>query len=692
MANIPPPPLGFQIVGQGASIPPPAGFTIVPTAIDRHRGAPASVRQAVGSARLPQDRLATLRKFYPDAQPHEDDNFIFTDPETGRSTLYNPPGFDAGDVASVSGEAAEMAGGVIGGALAVPAAVAGAVPTAGASLLSVPAGVGLGAAGARELHDLAAAQLGGTVDTRGVPARAADAAVTAGVNAVGHRVGELVERGVRAAVAPVRRAFPGLTSGQQALDDAALLGTEQTAGMVTGNRALQSMENAMANTPGGAGVMQAAAERAMSDLDAAAGRIAQGFRGHGQVQSAQGAGQRLREGARAAGERFATRREQLDDALMTEIGANQVVPVRNVGALEAELTRYLNQAFNSRNPEFRGALEELRSVLADAGMLQATPNGNVVQLGAANGGLPFEVLRSIRTRIGRDLERPDISGYTPSTEAAMRRVYGALSEDIRAAAHARGPRAQQLLAAHDRYVRFNRNVNLPALQRIEDAGTDEQAFNLAMTAARDGGTTLTRLRRSLRPEEWDVVASSVLAKMGRATPGQQTASTVGEAADDFSASTFLTNWSKLAPEAKQALFGGNRYRDLMPELDALVRQSARVRDAAKMANPSGTARNTIAALTVLGAGGQLLGGDVQGAGVTVGGAILAPRAVARLLTSPGFVRWLGDTTVAVANRPAAWGPRLGQLVAVAKAEPEIREEVYQYLDALRSVDSGSQLQ
>src|SRR5689334_20367663 len=53
-------------------------------ALDRKTGAPVSVRGAVGAAQTDEDRLATLRKFYPDAQPYQDptagDNFVYTNP------------------------------------------------------------------------------------------------------------------------------------------------------------------------------------------------------------------------------------------------------------------------------------------------------------------------------------------------------------------------------------------------------------------------------------------------------------------------------------------------------------------------------------------------------------------------------------------------------------------------------------
>ena len=56
--------------------------------VNRRTGAPPYVREAVGSAPA-QDRLATLRRFYPDAQPEGSDNFVYTDPKSGDRVLYN---------------------------------------------------------------------------------------------------------------------------------------------------------------------------------------------------------------------------------------------------------------------------------------------------------------------------------------------------------------------------------------------------------------------------------------------------------------------------------------------------------------------------------------------------------------------------------------------------------------------------
>jgi hypothetical protein len=93
--------------------------------IDRVTGALADERNVVGSARNPGDKLATARQYYPDAQPYGDDNILFMNPRTGRPTLFNPPGLDVGDVASVTGEISEVMGGIAGGIAGLPAGPVG---------------------------------------------------------------------------------------------------------------------------------------------------------------------------------------------------------------------------------------------------------------------------------------------------------------------------------------------------------------------------------------------------------------------------------------------------------------------------------------------------------------------------------------------------------------------------------------
>lgn len=632
-----------------------------PKRIDQ-RGAPVRVRVAVGNARTPEDRLSTLRRYYPDAEPYGDDNFTFTDPQTKRQTIYNPEGMDFGDIPSIGPEIAEMVGGTAG----ATAAIASAPASAGASLLTVPAAAGVGAAGAREMYDVATKAMIGTDDTRGPVTRLADTAVTGGANAIGTRVGDLVSKGAKAVVGmlPGRGGTPSTAAA-----DFANAGVDPSAGAVTGNRGMQMVEKGLSNTPGGARVMQDQGQAQLDQLRAEAERIARQIGPGGTTQEV---GAVIREGAERAAQRFATRREGLDDAVANLIGRDTPVPVPNVNAAIARLEAAIAAAPATRRPQLQSALDELTAVQSDA----------------AQGGIPFQALREARTSLGRALDDPDVSGYSPRAMAALRQAYGHISDDIFAAARQAGPDAERALAVHDRYTRFNRNVNLPALQKIADKDLDEEAFKYAMSGAKDGGSRLFALRRNLNPDEWDVVSSSVFSKLGRSKPAHQGATDMAAEGDSFSVNTFLTNWNALSPEARRALFAGTRYQGLNPEINGLVRVVERLKDADKMANPSGTARNLLIGMGVATAGGQAVEGDPQGAALTLAGGVLAPHFAAKLITSPRFVNWLTGAVNATARQPETAGAQLGRLAAIAKAEPELREAIYGYLDAMRGAPSA----
>ena len=93
--------------------------------IDDTTGAPLPARLAVGGAEG-EDRAATLRNLgYKDVEETAS-GLMFRDPNTNRLTLYNPPGFDLGDIVSITPEVAEATGAIGGAVVAAPPAVAAA--------------------------------------------------------------------------------------------------------------------------------------------------------------------------------------------------------------------------------------------------------------------------------------------------------------------------------------------------------------------------------------------------------------------------------------------------------------------------------------------------------------------------------------------------------------------------------------
>ncbi|TWT11719.1 hypothetical protein [Reyranella sp. CPCC 100927] len=636
-----------------------------PDRIDKRTGAPGEVRMRVGAAPTPQDRLSTLRKTYPDAEPYGDDNFVFRGPG-GRPTLYNPKGLDWGDLASLLPEYGEFAGGTLGGMAATLPGVLGAVPSFGASLATIPAGIGLGAAAGRYGTELAAHYLMGTDDTRNIGQRMADTAITAGTNAIGARVGEMVGPAVRGAIGPVQSALMG-QSGRQVADDFASTGVRQTAGALTGNRAWQLAEKGLAATPGGARVMQDVAKMQWDDIARAAGNITKDI---GTATTPQKAGSVIRTGAKKAADRFKETQDLFYKIADHYAGDKaKIVPVVTRDLADT-MRSELAKAPVSRRGALQGAIDRTQGVLYDA--LDTRIN--------------METWRKIRTDLGRDVDEPLLAGSTGSQNENLKRLYGAMTDDMRAAAATAGPDAKRALDIADRYTRFNMNINVPLLKKITDMGADEQAYQWAIGEAGKGGSRLLALRKNLTPDEWKVVSATVFDRLGQAAPGARGAAELGGVANDFSVSTFLTNWNKLAPEAKDALFGGRDMKGTREAIDQLARVSNRVKDVERMSGPTGTALSMLTGGSIALAGERALSGDIGGAAGILASMTVLPYVTAKMMTNPTFVRWLAG--VETFGKGASRDAMIGRLAAIAEANPEIRDETLRLQQVLSSGDAG----
>jgi len=651
--------------------------------LDAGRGAPARVRLAVGSAVTMDDKLATARKFYPDAQIYKDDNIVYTDPATKRPTVLRPD-FDpfrashyVGNIAGAAPEIAEAVGGTLGGILAGAGATATAPVTGGMSYLAVPAGVAGGAVVGKELAQRLASTLGDTVDTRSTPHVVRNQIETAAVNAIGPRLGELLSQGGRAVLNT-------LPSRGRVLADVLTrsnsIGVDLPVGAATRSPAWQQAEKTVAVLPGGADVMDRAYNTANEQVSAAAQRMAQALGrpqpgATGAPQTAQGAGESMKQAATSAGRRFETRQGDLYDNAEVLIGANTPTPVRNTARLGADVVAELSRAPEARGGVLNPVLSRIEGILNDA---------------QASGGIPFEALRQIRTDIGVVLESPLLMQGTGTTDQQLRRVYGALSDDISAAARQAGPDAERAMALADRYTRFHlggANGRVPpaaTLQKIIDSGSDEAAFKIAMAGAKDGGTKLAQIRRNFTPEEWDTVAASVWDRLGTAKPGAQGfIETGGDSA--FSPQTFVTNWNSLSPESKAALFGGRRYADLRDEMNNIGIIAGRLAEAGSRRNTSNTAQPILWSGLGLGVVNRLMEGEVGQAAVALATGTVAPYAAARLMASPAFVRWLAGAPSVAYDQTAQ---HIAKLAAIGKVEPELRSSIDQYIDVLRDAQTA----
>jgi hypothetical protein len=180
-------------------------------------------------------------------------------------------------------------------------------------------------------------------------------------------------------------------------------------------------------------------------------------------------------------------------------------------------------------------------------------------------------------------------------------------------------------------------------------------------------------------DEWDSVSATIFGKLGMAKAGAQDAT--GEV---FSINTFMTNWSKLAPESKKALWAGTKHQGLYKDLDEFASVVGDMKGVEALANKSRTGSilmfyGIFQALS--GAAGQAAGGIPGAAAATVGSMVGGPYGAAKLITNQSFVKFLTQGVKIMKTDPNAMSVHLGRLFALREKE-DIKDEVNSLISSI----------
>lgn len=536
----------------------------------------------------------------------------------------------------------------------------------------------------------------------------------------------------------------GRVSMQQRMHDLEQAGvTNPSAGLASGNRLLQGVENLLSLTPGSMGIM---GENRLAALAGLQGK-AEGLRNrlhpvHGAAEAGAGIQADLRG---AFKERIGNTYGILNDRVGAAVGNSTVAipetlstatrlstPIRGAEATSGQLInpRIAQIAENLRadafgttrpqqSPNIGNPTANLPtaptvgspSVMNQQGGFAANPSlwnapavpnnplpnrpGNAP---AGNGipnaslwnaqkepGIPFNALKDLRTRVGKETQSNAIMG-TPE-QGEFKQLYGAMSQDMKAgvalADLLKGTKGTQALERANTYY-SNAMARVEAMNNIAGRSTPEGAYNAVANSLSTGPTTFGRVRNAVTTDTRQKIVATIVDDLGRATPGQQNAD-----GSEWSPRTFVTNYNRIDPAARKELFkrmpGGEQYaRDLETIAKAadMVNQGAKV-----MANPSGTAaavanRGTISALTV----GVYFYPMVAAA--TAGGLAMG-NATARLLTNQGFVRWLADTPKVTPENMTVHTQRILRAAEESK-DAQFRDDVYAYMRSVQQVSQGGQ--
>lgn len=622
--------------------------------LDKETGAPMNLRAAVATARRPAEKLKLIRKVYPDAKPYQD-TFVYTNPQTGNPTTFDEEGFTARDAVEALPTVGEMGGALFGGVTGAAGGPAGAV-----------AGAGLGGAVGRSAVEGGMRLATGTPDPRTLGQRGTDMGIAGASSVVGEGVGRAVApafRAVSTRLAPVTTA--ALQAGER-------LGVPLTAAMRTGRALWQSVEASLAANPITAGVMRNAGDEALGAAGQASTRITQQLSG-GQVTGRATFGDALKEASGRVINRFNTTREAMDQAIGQIIPNDHMVPLPNVQTMVQELEAFVAKSPNALGPQAAPALAAARGLIEDA---------------AANGGMvPFSALRNFRTTVGEASGFGGFGERTPGAKQHLQALYDGLKKDILNAGEMLdqqaiqsglpSPGARQAIEAHDAFVRINRDqtnkVSLETFKKIIESGNIDNPTAWAQGMIRDPRKLIAMRNQIVKmagPKEWDVIAANVFEDMGR-VPGQ---------GDVWNPATFATNWNKLGPTGRNAVFGGTRYAPAQQAIQDLADVASSMKNITKLTNASQTARSLLVPLMFGGAGSMLSGEGSRNKGFWAG-ATIGSYGAAKILTSPAALRVITSLAKGAAETPGAVGPAIAKLIAIGRTDKALGDAINEYLGA-----------
>lgn len=466
-----------------------------------------------------------------------------------------------------------------------------------------------------------------------------------------------------------------------------------TVGQATESRVARAVESGLSKAPGGAGVMTAKAEAEALGMGKRADQIAVQLAPR---SGAEPAGRAIKSGVDDFVKEFKVTSASMYDKLDKHLPKGTQVKVDSTRAalerLNADIpgAPALSKWFkNAKIQGIEGALKKdaPATTAEDIVSMILGPDGKGIvtgQTSAKAAGVPYEALKKLRTLVGDEMASPSLVSDVPRSK--WKALYAALSEDLGAAAKEAGPNAERALRRANRFYGAGIKRVDDVLSPIVSKSDPEDIFKAAVSGTKEGATTIRGVMKSIPTESQKVLSATMLRRLGKATPGQQ-----NELGETFSAETFLTNWNRITPEAKRALFNPMTPR-MRRELDEIAAVAANIREGSKVfANPSGTAQ---AAATHMTAGAALIsvltGNFALAGGIAagVGGSNLS----ARLMTNPDFVRFLaGSTRVPVEQVPAQLNQLFQQSLYLKRDERrDVREFIKQARESLRAQQGQGQ--
>jgi hypothetical protein len=622
--------------------------TVTPGAIAKntYKEVPLKIRFLVEGAPNMKSKIATLKKFYPEVKEIEDSNFLVTDAKGNTHIFDDREKTNFGDFIDASKEITEIVGSTAGAILGTSAGPAGTI-----------AGAGLGLAGGAELFERVAQQFG--TEMLRTPEEYAK-----------QRLGDIAIGSVSQVVAPFifKGAKYAITGGAKKIAEAGdrlaafvNAGVQPSLGQVTLNRGIQTIELWLGNLPGASGYMSNFAQKAQDDFGRKIGEVA--------------ARTMTKDGILKGGSIVIPDETVVGQILKRAVSdSDMYTPFNSANSWKGRFDSLTNLLYSKvddyipKNTLFTldNTLSKFKSILSPVAGAEITSkelqNPFIQKIFASinkdlkkNGGkMSYQGIKDIRSNIGSRIS--DISLIGTKEQGLLKQLYGSISSDIETnVLSTGGTKAMNALRRANRVWQAGNKKLEDFLQPIFNKANPDTLVKDLMASAREGSTRLLALKNSFKPEQYKALVSSIIDKMGRISPGQGIAGELGEEVTGqigrFSSETFLTNWNKLSPAAKQVLFSGKGFpKSMVKDMNDLTKVASVIRESGKtFKNPSGTADRLAAQGIMFTAAGTAVTGNP--AFLAALPLVLAGTASAsRLLTNPRFVSWAARATKIAGNK------------------------------------------
>jgi hypothetical protein len=321
--------------------------------------------------------------------------------------------------------------------------------------------------------------------------------------------------------------------------------------------------------------------------------------------------------------------------------------------------------------EIRGAGEAVTA--AQRGLTAAeTALGKVTARHAEplqDGSVSWADMKRLRTIVGEMVGDPSLTS-DGNAKAALRRFYGALTQDMEATATSTSPRALSEWRRANQYWRGRESRIEGVFSTLLGKDGDrapEAVFRQIESWAKERTGDVGRLAqtmRSLPEDEANTIRATLIDRMGQAKPGGQTGDN-----EVFSPGAWATQWHGMSGRAKAVLFPNAQHR---ADLDKFAKVMDGMRTADEFTNWSNTGLVASGLATTSLALASLPAAIVAGA--TQYGA-------GKLLASPRFARWLAGAPRTTDRRVA--NAYIGKLDGLAARSPEMGAEIIQLRDYLQ---------